>query len=181
MLIRLLFVTLISVALVGCFSTKSKPKNVVIIDKSSKQKNISRNRFYTIEPQSIQTGEALRQPKQKQGKIPKNSIPVTGKIIKKFSKKHQGLTFDTKPGQAVRSIRDGLVVYSSNQIKNHGNMVIIKHPFGFRSSYLYNKILKVQAGDKVKQGQVIALTGKRNFYLEMKKFKSLINPINYLK
>ncbi|SMM98104.1 Lipoprotein NlpD [uncultured Candidatus Thioglobus sp.] len=163
MLVRLLFIALISGGLTGCFSAKSKPENVVIIDRSSNQKNINRNRFYSAEPKL------------------KKSIPVAGKIIQKFSKKHQGLTFDTKPNQAVRSIRDGLVVYSSDKIKNHGNMVIIKHPFGFRSAYLYNQTLKVQAGDKVKQGQIIAITGKRNFYFEMKKFKSLINPINYLR
>jgi lipoprotein NlpD len=46
---------------------------------------------------------------------------------------------------------------------------------------MQNQTLQVQSGDKVKKGQVIATTGKNNFYFEMKKFETPINPIKYLK
>jgi lipoprotein NlpD len=36
---------------------------------------------------------------------------------------------------------------------------------------MQNQTLQVQSGDKVKKGQVIATTGKNNFYFEMKKFE----------
>jgi hypothetical protein len=42
------------------------------------------------------------------------------------------------------------------------------------------KTLQVQSGNKVKKGQIIATTGKNNFYFEMKKFETPINPIKYL-
>jgi lipoprotein NlpD len=41
---------------------------------------------------------------------------------------------------------------------------------------MQNQTLQVQSGDKVKKGQVIATTGKNNFYFEMKKFETPINP-----
>jgi lipoprotein NlpD len=39
---------------------------------------------------------------------------------------------------------------------------------------MQNQTLQVQSGDKVKKGQVIATTGKNNFYFEMKKFETPI-------
>ncbi|SMN14483.1 Lipoprotein NlpD [uncultured Candidatus Thioglobus sp.] len=161
-----LIVAFISMTLVSCFSDEVK-KPVIIIDKSSGRENINLVNF------NIQTNK----PTAKKAQF----IPVTGEIIKGFSKKHQGLTFNTSPGQVVRAIRDGIVVYSGNKMKSHGEMIIIKHPLGFYSSYTQNQTLKVVSGNKVKKGQIVALTGKNNFYFEMKKFKTPINPLNYLK
>jgi lipoprotein NlpD len=81
----------------------------------------------------------------------------------------------------VRAVKDGMVVYSGNKNKKNGKTIIIKHALGFYSSYMQNQTLQVQSGDKVKKGQVIATTGKNNFYFEMKKFETPINPIKYLK
>ena len=91
------------------------------------------------------------------------------------------LLFNTKPGQEVRAIRDGIITYSGNKMKSFGKMLIIKHPLGFYSSYTQNQSLKVERGDQVKKGQIIALTGINDFYFEMKKFKTPINPLKYLK
>jgi lipoprotein NlpD len=66
-------------------------------------------------------------------------------------------------------------------MKSYGKMIIIKHPLGFYSTYTQNQSLKVKHGDKIKKGQVIALTGKGDFYFEMKKFETPINPLKYLK
>jgi lipoprotein NlpD len=66
-------------------------------------------------------------------------------------------------------------------MKSYGKMIIIKHPLGFYSTYTQNQSLKVKNGDKIKKGQVIALTGKGDFYFEMKKFETPINPLKYLK
>ncbi len=60
-------------------------------------------------------------------------------------------------------------------------MIIIKHPLGFYSTYTQNQSLKVKDGDNVTKGQVIALTSNNDFYFEMKKFETPINPLKYLK
>ena len=182
-----LIIVFISLVLTGCFSEKVK-KPVVIIDRSTGQENINFDRF-SITPQPEEEAVDRKIDKEISKKsvekrvITKESvlIPVSGKVIKAFSKNHQGLSFATNPGQMVRAIKDGMVVYSSNKTKNNGKIVIIKHPLGFYSSYMQNQTLQVQSGDKVEKGQVIATTGKNNFYFEMKKFETPINPIKYLK
>ena len=174
MLIKFFSLAFISMTLNGCFSSSPKP-DVIIVEKSFNQQNRNLNLYNTKQSNPVPT-----LPKKKIQKKSWN-IPVTGKVVKTFSKKHQGLTFNTKLGQTVRAIRDGTVVYSGDKMKSHGKMIIIKHPLGFYSSYTQNQSLKVKSGDEVKRGQVIALTGTDNFYFEMKKFETPINPLKYLK
>lgn len=175
MLIRSLLIIFISSILSGCFSSSPKSK-VIIIEKSINQHNIDQTRLANNEV-------IVNETKKNQKQVAKSSwsIPVAGKVVKTFSKQHTGLTFNTKPGQNVRAIRDGVVAYSGNKMKSHGKMIIIKHPLGFYSAYTQNQSLKVIDGDKVKKGQIIASTGQDDFYFEMKKFETPINPLKYLK
>ncbi len=149
-----LIIIFIYITLVGCYSNERNKLTIpVVVDKSIDKKKIDSEYFF----------------------------PIAGKIIRSFSKNHQGITFATNSGQLVRAIKSGIVVYSGDKIKNNSKVVIIKHQLGFYSYYAHNKTLQVKDGDKVKKGQVIAYTGKNNFYFEMKKFKTPINPIKYLK
>ena len=108
--------------------------------------------------------------------------PVKAKILKDFSvkDKHLGLTFDTQAGQEVYAIRAGTVVYSGDKLKSLGKMIIIKHAFGFYSTYTQNQEYYVREGDHVEKGEMIAKTGKKPFYFEMKKYSDTINPLKYL-
>jgi len=108
------------------------------------------------------------------------ALPVRGDIIKKFSDRHTGLTFDSRPNKNVRVIRDGNVIYASDAMKTYGKMVIVRHPLGFYSSYTQNRELKVKAGDKVKKGQIISITGSTPFYFELKKFEKPVDPSKYI-
>ncbi|SHN93038.1 murein hydrolase activator EnvC family protein [bacterium endosymbiont of Bathymodiolus sp. 5 South] len=170
-----LIIVFISLVLTSCFFEKTK-KPVVIIDRSTGQENIDFDRFaITSQAEEEMTDRKIDK------KTNSALIPVAGRIIKTFSKDHQGLSFATNFAQAVRAVKDGMVVYSGNKNKKNGKTIIIKHSLGFYSSYMQNQTLQVQSGDKVKKGQVIATTGKNNFYFEMKKFETPINPIKYLK
>ena len=108
--------------------------------------------------------------------------PVKAKILKDFSvkDKHLGLTFDTQAGQEVYAIRAGTVVYSGDKLKSLCKMIIIKHAFGFYSTYTQNKEYYVREGDHIEKGELIAKTGKKPFYFEMKKYSDTINPLKYL-
>jgi len=108
--------------------------------------------------------------------------PVKAKILKDFSvkDKHLGLTFDTQAGQEVYAIRAGTVVYSGDKLKSLGKMIIIKHAFGFYSTYTQNQEYYVREGDHIEKGELIAKTGKKPFYFEMKKYSDTINPLKYL-
>ena len=110
------------------------------------------------------------------------SLPVDAEILKKFSveNNHPGLTYDNVLGQDVRAIRKGEVVYSGDKMTSYGKMIIIKHAYGFYSIYNQNQEIYVSEGDSIEKGQVIAITGNKPFYFEMKKYEEPINPLKYL-
>ena len=110
------------------------------------------------------------------------SLPVDAEILKKFSieNNHPGLTYDNVLGQDVRAVRKGEVVYSGDKMASYGKMIIIKHAYGFYSIYNQNQEIYVSEGDSVEKGQVIAITGNKQFYFEMKKYEEPINPLKYL-
>jgi len=188
--IKSLVIIVISMSFIGCFSDSAPKKRVIIIDKSTGKENI--NLLHLPEyakPQRTAIKVEVPAKKVRKKRLPKNlifiqqikALPVAGTVIETFSKKHQGITISTRAGQAVRAIRKGVVVYSGNKMKNHNKIIIIKHPLGFYSSYTRNQMLTVQNGDTIKKGQIIALTGEDNFYFEMKKFETPIDPLKYLK
>lgn len=144
----------------GCFFSTDSKKEAVIVDKSTYQ--------YAV-------NQTTKSTKSTTGAV----FPVIGKVIKNFSKKHLGLTFNTKPKQAIYAIKGGIVVYSDS-IPNHGKILTIKHKFGFYSTYTQVKNLQAYQGDFVKQGQIIAFTSEVDFYFAMKKFKTPIDPLKYL-
>ena len=110
------------------------------------------------------------------------SLPVDAEILKKFSveNNHPGLTYDNVLGQDVRAVRKGEVVYSGDKMTSYGKMIIIKHAYGFYSIYNQNHEIYVSEGDSIEKGQVIAITGNKPFYFEMKKYEEPINPLKYL-
>ena len=121
--------------------------------------------------------------KTNKSKVKKNwSLPVDSPIQKNYSEKdgHYGLTFNNAPGQEVRSVRKGEVVYSGDRMASYGKMIIIKHAYGFYSIYNQNQELLVIEGDSIEKGELIAITGDKPFYFEMKKYEEPINPLKYL-
>lgn len=63
------------------------------------------------------------------------------------------------PGQDVKAVTSGKVVYAGNGIANFGWMLVIKHTNEYMSIYAHNSALLVREGDIVKSGQVVATMG----------------------
>ena len=72
---------------------------------------------------------------------------------------NRGLEYDTVPGQAVRAIGDGLVVFAG-PVANIGYVTVL-HPDGLRSSYGYLTERLVTTGDRVVGGQPVGTAGER--------------------
>ncbi len=156
----------IFVCLSGCLT--NQPGQVVVEEKS----------FNLVETSSQQS-----KTQSKKTNIKKNwSLPVESSILKNYSAQdeHFGLTFDNTAGQEVRAVRKGEVAYSGDRMTSYGKMIIIKHAYGFYSIYNQNQELLVSEGDIIEKGQLIALTGDKPFYFEMKKYEEPINPLKYL-
>ena len=84
------------------------------------------------------------------------------------------LDFKMKKGTNIVAVRDGVVIRVkedgsrggwSKKWRNHGNNIVIQHGDNSRSGYwhLQKDGALVNVGDSVKQGQVIALSGKTGF------------------
>lgn len=127
--------------------------------------------------------EIINRPPKKVAPQQKWASPVDARIKQNFSRKkrHLGITYQTKPRQSVYAIAGGTVVYSSDKMLSHGKIVIIKHKNNFYSSYTQNQKILVKNGDKVYIGEVIAITGKQSFRLEMRYRSKAINPNQYIR
>lgn len=71
---------------------------------------------------------------------------------------HYGVDIGVVTGTPVHAAADGTVVTSTYH-EDAGNYVVIDHADGVRTRYLHNSVLCVNAGDTVKQGEVIAYSG----------------------
>lgn len=161
-----LITLVIFVSLSGCLT--NQPGQVVVEEKS----------FNLVESSS-----QVSTTKTKKTIIKKNwSLPVESPILKNYSEQdgHYGLTFDNISGQEVRAVRKGEVVYSGDRMASYGKMIILKHAYGFYSIYNQNQELLVSEGDTIEKGELIAITGDKPFYFEMKKYEEPINPLKYL-
>ncbi len=158
-------VLLLSLILSGCLT--NEPGQVTVVEKSF-NKVLDAN-------QNNSKAKVVNDDK-------KWSLPVAANILKKFSieDNHPGLTYDNVLGQDVRAVRKGEVVYSGDKMTSYGKMIIIKHAYGFYSVYNQNQEIYVSEGDSIEKGQVIAVTGNKPFYFEMKKYEEPINPLKYL-
>lgn len=90
--------------------------------------------------------------------------PVHGKIIGEFGPRtiggsSDGIDIAAPVGTTVHAAGDGEVSYASDQLKSYGNLVLIRHPNGWVTTYAHNSELLVKRGDKVKRGQPIAKSG----------------------
>ena len=106
-------------------------------------------------------------------------------ILKK-RRMHKGIDIVSRYGSNVKAATGGIVTYSG-QMGSYGNLVVIDHQNGFETRYAHNSRLKVKKGEKVRQGQTIALvgnTGRSNgthLHFEIWKNGEAIDPAHYLK
>ena len=90
------------------------------------------------------------------------SYPLPGShVISPYGGKrgHSGVDIKTKPKDNILAAFDGVVTLSGVHY-GYGNCVIIRHENGLETLYSHNSKNLVKVGDKVKAGQVIALTGR---------------------
>jgi murein DD-endopeptidase MepM/ murein hydrolase activator NlpD len=98
---------------------------------------------------------------------PLEKIKVVGDFgnIRKSGKvaiQHLGVDLEATTGTPVFAINDG-VVKLSKELPNYGKTIIIDHGLGIFSLYLHLNEFKVSEGQKVKRGEIIALSGNTGY------------------
>lgn len=90
--------------------------------------------------------------------------PLPGaKVISPYGRRggrrHTGVDIKTKANDEIHAAFDGTVTMAQRYFA-YGNYIKIKHDNGLETIYSHNSKNLVKVGDKVKAGQVIALTGQ---------------------
>lgn len=122
--------------------------------------------------------------------------PVMGPVVQgfglikdqeyKFKIAHKGIFFQVPENSEVRSIFKGKVVFAGD-LPGYGMAVLVDHGDHYYTVYSYNEVLKVKMGDRVDEGQVIAMSGLgsqhfgRGIYMELRHFSDAIDPLPWLK
>ena len=72
---------------------------------------------------------------------------------------HDGIDIGVPSGTPVLSVADGEVLFAE-YFSAYGKLILIKHNNGYFTAYAHNRKFLVSKGQKVKQGQTIAESGK---------------------
>jgi len=84
--------------------------------------------------------------------------PVSSYFGPRWGRQHKGIDLAANQGDEIRASRDG-EVWVAGEVPGYGQTVIIAHADGSQTLYGHCSKLLVKPGQKVKQGQVIALVG----------------------
>ena len=91
--------------------------------------------------------------------------PVSGQISQRFnpSIKHYAVDIVAKENEPVRSVADGVVIFSEWSIDT-GYVIILEHNKGYLSVYKHNESLNNFQGDIVQAGDIIGTVGNTGEY-----------------
>jgi murein DD-endopeptidase MepM/ murein hydrolase activator NlpD len=105
--------------------------------------------------------------------------------ITKKKKMHDGIDLAVDEGVPVKAAADGKVIFAGDG-GGYGNLVKIDHGNGIETRYAHASALKVNEGDFVRRGQVIALAGHTgvatgdHLHYEVRVNGSPVDPRKYL-
>jgi murein DD-endopeptidase MepM/ murein hydrolase activator NlpD len=102
-----------------------------------------------------------------------------------YQRLHTGIDFGASFGSTVKAADGGVVAFSGWK-GGYGNAVIINHGQGISTLYGHSSQLLVQAGQRVKQGDAIALVGSTglstgpHIHFEVRENGISVDPAPYL-
>lgn len=111
--------------------------------------------------------------------------PVSGKIIKKYNiaNKNLGVNIAVAKGTPVKTIAAGIVIFSE-WTPSSGFVVIVRHQEDILSVYKNVSSTTKSAGNNVKSGEVIAISGdnttQNNLHFQLWKNGIPIDPLQFI-
>jgi murein DD-endopeptidase MepM/ murein hydrolase activator NlpD len=99
---------------------------------------------------------------------------------------HQGVDFSTgNAGEKIFAVAAGVVTFAGDK-QGFGKIVQVDHGNGFETFYAHDQEVLVKAGDVVKKGQIIALSGSTgrssgpHVHFEVHKNGRVVDPASYI-
>ena len=117
--------------------------------------------------------------------------PLSGRVISGFGttangERNDGINIATTRGEPIHAAASGTVTYSGDELKNYGNLLLIKHPGGYVTAYAHADRLIVARGETVSKGQVIGYSGSTGdvsspqLHFEIRRDTTPVDPRNLL-
>lgn len=113
--------------------------------------------------------------------------PMNGRVISEFGstasgERNDGINIAAVTGNPIRAAADGNVSYTGNDLKNYGNLVLIRHGDNYVTAYAHAERILVGRGDHVVKGQIIAYAGDTGdvsspqLHFEIRRGVTPVNP-----
>lgn len=123
----------------------------------------------------------------------KLALPVRGELGSRFGSPRsdggvtwKGLFIAARPGDDVRAVADGRVVYA-DWLRGFGNLLIVDHGDSYMTLYANAEALLKQVGDVIRGGEPVATVGnsggnaESGLYFEMRHEGRPFDPLNWVK
>lgn len=123
----------------------------------------------------------------------KLALPVRGELGSRFGSPRndggvtwKGLFITARPGDDVRAVADGRVVYA-DWLRGFGNLMIVDHGDSYMTLYANAEALLKQVGDVIRGGETVATVGnsggnaESGLYFEMRHEGRPFDPLNWVK
>lgn len=117
--------------------------------------------------------------------------PVGGKVLNRYGSPgdgthHDGINISAPRGTPVRAADNGIVVYVGNELKNFGNLLLIRHANDLLTAYAHHETILVRRGDTVRRGQIVGTVGTSGsvnmpqLHFEVREGVKAVDPVPYL-
>lgn len=118
--------------------------------------------------------------------------PVRGPIISDFGptengRRNDGINIAVPEHTPVRAAADGVVIYRGNEVPGYGNLVLIRHADDFVTAYAHASEIRVEKGQRVRRGELIALSGSTGnvaepqLHFEVRRGVKAVDPFEHLR
>lgn len=100
-------------------------------------------------------------------------------------REHHGVDYLIPEGTAVFATADGVVKNLSEKNTTHGKAITLDHGNGYETSYSHLLDIRVRKGQKVKRGDIIALSGNSglsfapHLHYEVRFRDTRVDPVHY--
>jgi len=117
--------------------------------------------------------------------------PINGRVLSSFGSKKDGLHNDginigAPRGTPVKSAENGVVVYTGDELRGFGNLVLVRHADGWMTAYGHLEKVLAKRGDKVTRGQAIGTVGSSGavsspqLHFEIRRGTKAVDPVTRL-
>jgi murein DD-endopeptidase MepM/ murein hydrolase activator NlpD len=104
----------------------------------------------------------------------------------RWGRMHEGSDFAGSTGTAIHATADGVVVHAG-RLSGYGNLIKIRHEFGFETRYAHLSKIRVTVGQRVSRGERIGDMGNTgrstgtHLHYEVRVGGNATNPMKYIK